>query len=84
MGLSEFEITSKQIQEELRGVGHDRGRPANTVFDRLHRTGERVDIESHKFFQHVDPTKAMPKESTELDFFLFIDNKVLSDILRET
>ena len=83
--LSDFEITSKKVQDEPRVVGNDRGRPAETVFDGLDRVNEKVDIEIPNFMQHVGPTKVMPKESTELDFFLlFIDNRILSEIVRET
>ena len=83
--LSDFEITSKKVQDEPRAVGDDRGRPAKTVFDGLEWVNEKVDIEIPTFMQHVGPTKVMPKESTELDFFLiFIDNRILNEIVRET
>ena len=83
--LSDFEITSEQIEEEQRSVENERGRPVNIAFDELDWVDERVDIEIPNFSQHVGPTKVMPKESTELDFFLLIiDNRILNEILRET
>ena len=59
--LSDFEITSKKVQDEPRVVGNDRGRPAETVFDGLDWVNEKVDIEIPNFMQHVGPTKVMPK-----------------------
>ena len=45
----------------------------------------RSDIDIPSFSQAVGPANAMPRESLTVDFFqLFVDNRTLGNILRET
>ena len=62
-----------------------RGRPSNVSLNDFEWSSVRSDIDIPSFSQAVGPANVMPRESLAVDFFqLFVDNRMLGNILRET
>lgn len=62
-----------------------RGRPSNMSLNDFEWSSARSDIDIPGFSQAVGPANVMPRESLAVDFFqLFVDNRMLGNILRET
>ena len=62
-----------------------RGRPSNVSLNDFEWSRTRTDIDIPSFSQAVGPANVMPSESLAVDFFqLFVDNRMLGNILRET
>ena len=61
------------------------GRPTRISLDDEQWEQKRIDVKIPNFSQTEGATKVLPKESGELEFFLlFIENKILSTIVKET
>ena len=61
-----------------------RGRPSNVSVDDFQWSCERGNVDIPSFSQVVGPTQVMPN-SAAVDFFqLFVDNRILGNIVRET
>ena len=62
-----------------------RGRPSNVSLNDFEWSSVRSDIDIPSFSQAVGPANVMPRESLAVDFFqLFVDNRMLGNIIRET
>ena len=62
-----------------------RGRPSNVSVNDFEWSSASTDIDIPGFSQAVGPANVMPRESLAVDFFqLFVDNRMLGNILRET
>ena len=61
------------------------GRPSNVSVDGLQWSTEDSDMEVPSFRQSVGPSRVLPEEASAVDFFLlFVDNRILNNIVRET
>ena len=71
--------------EENGDQDSSRGRPSNVSVNDFEWSSSRSDIDIPGFSQAVGPANFMPRESLAVDFFqLFVDNRMLGNILRET
>ena len=71
--------------EENGDQDSSRGRPSNVSLNDFEWSSVRSDIDIPSFLQAVGPANVMPRESLTVDFFqLFVDNRTLGNILRET
>ena len=79
INLAAVDIVENAVQE------NSRGRPSNVSLNDFEWSSERSDVDIPGFSQAVGPTNIMPRESSAVDFFqLFISNRMLGNILRET
>ena len=79
INLAAVDIVENGVQE------NNRGRPSNVSLNDCEWSSERSDVDIPGFSQAVGPTNIMPRESSGVDFFqLFISNRMLGNILRET
>ena len=71
--------------EENRDQDSSRGRPSNVSLNDFEWSSVRSDIDIPSFSQAVGPANVMPTESLAVHFFqLFVDNRMLGNIIRET
>ena len=62
-----------------------RGRPSNVSLKEFEWSSTINHIDIPGFSQAVGPANVMPRESSAVDFFqLFVENRMLGNILRET
>ena len=79
INLIALDIVENGVQE------NSRGRPSNASLNDFGWSSERSDVDIPGFSQAVGPTNIMPRELSAVDFFqLFISNRMLGNILRET
>ena len=71
--------------EENGDQDSSRGRPSNVSLNDFEWSSVRSDIDIPSFSQAVGPANVMPTESLAVDVFqLFVDNRMLGNIIRET
>ena len=71
--------------EENRDQDSSSGRPSNVSLNDFEWSSVISDVDIPSFSQAVGPANVMPRESLTVDFFqLFVDNRTLGNILRET
>ena len=84
----EEEINLRTVQIEETDDSEEevaKGRPSNVTVEELSWSDNRTEIDVPGFSQAVGPTMILPVGTLALDFFLlFMSNRILQNILRET
>lgn len=87
-GAEEINLRTVDIDEssdDLPEANKSVGRPNNVTMEGFDWSSEGSDLEVPPFSKEVGSTRVMPEEASAVDFFsLFVDNRILNNMVRET